>query len=527
MKKLALIVAGIAFAAVLSLLVTSRPSPVTTPAEFEIASDTSGEKKTAGRPSSPPSNSSQGQSNSSDVDRANSDSSGTTAGAPLAKRQGDVVIGPNGQTYPLRLYRTMALPNDPGADQPWVATANMAAAWGTSPGGSQTLLAIIDTGFALDHEEFAGRWYANPDEAIDGLDDDGNGLIDDVGGWDFVNGDNSPQAQSQGRHGTYVTGVAAGTGNNSVGIAGVDWATKVLPIQVLNESGEGYNSDVANGIRYAADQGANVINLSLGSNSSDSLVREAVQYAISKGAVVVAAAGNDGCNCMVYPANYPEVVAVGATGSNGQPASFSSFGSNLDILAPGVNLYTTDWRSGSNSAYVSGISGTSLATPIVSGLLTRLKSQLPTASPLQLIAAVTETTNRLSLTSDLARSDSLGFGLLDGGLATERVIIPKTPVQRTVFAGTSFGNYLSPQSPAEVAGTATAYKCDNSRPGSTAIYELTKSGALFFSASSAEAYKASQQGYTSRLLSFTCLSMPHDRPDSSRDLSLYREFRNL
>jgi len=528
MKKLVLVIVAITFAALVGFLAISRQLPVTFPPESEIASELSAEKQsTTTLSSSPPSNSPQEKSNSDDVDRRDSDSSGTIPDAPLAKRQGEVVIGPNGQTYPLRTYRTMALPNDPAADQPWVTTANIAAAWDVSPGDSQTVLAVIDTGFALDHEEFAGRWYANPDEAINGLDDDGNGLIDDVGGWDFVNGDNSPQAQSQGRHGTYVAGVAAATGNNSVGIAGVDWATKILPIQVLGESGDGYNSDVANGIRYAADQGANVINLSLGSDLPDSLVRDAVQYAISKGVVVVAAAGNDGCNCMVYPANYPEVVAVGASASNGQPASFSSYGSNLDILAPGVNLYTTDWQSGNNSAYVSGINGTSLATPIVSGLLTRLKSQLPATSALQLIAAATETTNRLSLTSTQARSDSLGFGLLDGGVATERVTTPSTPTQRIVFAGASFGNYLSTQSPLEVAGTAAAYKCENSRPGTTAIQELTKSGALIFSTSSSEAHEASRQGYTNNFFTFACLSMPHDQPGSVRGLNLYREFRNL
>jgi hypothetical protein len=502
-----------------------------------------------------------------------------------AQKVGNQVVL-NGKVYPLRTYRTMALPNDPSANQPWVSTANVSTAWDVPRGNNPTLLAVVDTGFALGHQEFQNRWYSNSGEqgaavsqapsmlnctdrglALDqscnlidddgdgivdnetgattgqnpsrlncsaqgrtlakdcnNLDDDGNGYVDDVRGWDFAHNDNSVQdgesapSKPGGRHGTYVTGVAAATGNNGVGIAGVDWGTTILPLQALGEDGTGYNSDVANAILYAASKHADVISLSLGSSSSDALVREAVQRAI---------AGNDGCDCMVYPANYPEVVAVGAAANNGQPASFSSYGANLDIIAPGVNLFTTTWLpANGTSAYAGNISGTSLATPIVSGLLARLKSLRPTATPLELLAALTENTNRLTLPSGVVRSNSLGFGLADGGQATQRLVTPYAPAQRYIFTPISFGRGLS--QPAEVSSSTVAYKCENSRPGSTPVYELLKAGSSLFSASTSEVQQAIASGYSASFLSYLCLSEPHDQPDTLvRSINLYKEFRDI
>jgi subtilisin family serine protease len=232
---------------------------------------------------------------------------------------------------------------------------------------------------------------------------------------------------------------------------------------------------------------------------------------------------------MVYPANYPEVVAVGAATSGGQLAGFSSYGPNLDVIAPGVNLFTTTWLpSNGTSAYAANISGTSLATPIVSGLLTRLKSLQPTAAPLELIAALTENTNRLSLPAGIARSNTLGFGLIDGGRASQRLVTPDTPVQRYIFTPISFGRDLNPSQPSEVPSGTAAYQCENAGPGSTPVYELAKGGLTLFSASTAEVQEALAMGYSANFLSYTCLSEPHDQPGSVvRNINLYKEFFNL
>jgi hypothetical protein len=506
----------------------------------------------------------------------------TYASKLSATVSGNQAIGSDGVGYPLRQYTAASLPNDPQANQPWVSSANVSAAWDVPHGTAHTLLAIIDTGFALKHQEFTGRWYTNPgevgpttveapsrlnctdrhlpldkscnliddngdgiidnesgpttyekpsqlnctdrhlplDKSCNLMDNDGNGLVNDVHGYDFANNNSSVQAGevnpsgSGTHHGTYTTGVAAATGNNGVGIAGVDWSTTILPIQALDDNGSGNTAGVANAINYAVAQHANVISMSLGSSYDDPLVHQAVDRAIAAGIPVVAAAGNDGCNCMLYPANYPEVISVGAADANGNPASFSSYGANLKLLAPGVNLYTTDWQRGNQtSAYASGISGTSLATPIVAGLLTRLLSQQPNASPSQLMAALLENTNRSSLPISTPRNDSYGFGLIDAGKASRRMSTSYAPEQLYGFSSLSIGS--------EVAGGFT-YQCDT---GSTAVYELS-GGRSSFTRSAIENTTAKSQGSSSSLFTYGCLSQPQDQPLLVRNINLSAEFLN-
>jgi subtilisin family serine protease len=506
----------------------------------------------------------------------------TYASQLAATVSGNQVVGSDGARYPLHQYTATSLPNDPQASQPWVSSATVSSAWDIPHGAGHTLLAIIDTGFALKHQEFSGRWYTNPgevgpttveapsrlnctdrglpldqscnliddngdgivdnesgptsyekpsqlnctdrglplDKSCNLMDNDGNGLINDVHGYDFADNNSSVQAgeiNSNGagtHHGTYTTGVAAATGNNGVGIAGVDWSTTILPIQALDDNGSGNTAGVTNAINYAVSQHANVISMSLGSAYDDPLVHQAVDRAIAAGISVVAAAGNDGCNCMLYPANYPEVISVGAADANGNPASFSSYGSSLKLLAPGVNLYTTDWQpNNQTSAYASGISGTSLATPIVAGLLTLLLSQQPTATPAQLLAALLENTNRSGLAVGSPRNDSYGFGMIDAGAATRRMNTSYAPVQVYSFGGLSIGT--------EVAGGYT-YQCSN---GATAMYKLSGSRTTF-TRSAVESTAAQAQGSTASLFSYGCMSEPQDQPLVVRTINMAAEFLN-
>jgi hypothetical protein len=506
----------------------------------------------------------------------------TYASQLSATVSGNQAIDTDGTSYPLRQYTTASIPNDPQANQSWVASANLSSAWDIPRGNAPTLLAIIDTGFALKHQEFNGRWYTNPgevgpttveapsrlnctdrhlplnkscnliDDNGDGIidnesgptnyqkpsqlnctdrhlplnkscnliDNDGNGLVNDVHGYDFADNNSSVQTGEVNpygagtHHGSYTTGVAAATGNNGVGIAGVDWGTTILPIQALDDNGSGNTAGVANAINYAVARHANVISLSLGSSSDDPLVHKAIDSAIAAGIAVVAAAGNDGCDCMLYPANYPEVISVGAADANGNPASFSSYGSNLKLLAPGVNLYTTDWQPGNQtSAYASGISGTSLATPIVAGLLTRLLSQQPSATPAQLMAALLENTNRSGLPISTPRSNNYGFGLIDAGKATGRMTTSYAPQQIYTFGGLRNGS--------EVSG-GLAYQCDT---GATEVYQL--SGATQgFTRSILEKNTAQTQGGTASLFTYGCLTQPQDQPLLVRSINLNTEFLN-
>lgn len=527
---------------------------------------------------------------------AENNSSGFAAIKKPAAPKADKYVTINNKQYPLRLYEPLAMPNDPQASQWWVANAKLDQMWDVPRGSGSTVLAIIDTGFALGHEEFSGRWHTNAgesgaasseqptalnctarglalsascnliDDDRDGtvdnetgaatyqnpsllnctaqsrplskdcnrIDDDGNGYIDDATGWDFINNDPSVQAGqlnpsgSGTTHGTLVAGVAAATGNNGKGIAGVDWGTRILPIQALDDDGYGDTLSVGQAIFYAVGQGADVISLSLGSVYPDDYVQEAVHAAAAAGIVVVAASGNGGCECMVYPANYSEVVAVGALNSSSQRASFSAWGPNLDLMAPGTSINSATWLPGNQTtAYASGVNGTSFATPMVAGMFTRLLSHQPLATPLQLIAALGENTNRLGLSPQTPRDNSLGYGALDSAKATARMTTGRNSSFLYVFTPLSKGDFLYPGQPSEVTGQYQAYSCESGTVPATPIYEVKKNGSHFFTISPAEMSKALDLSYQASIFGHACLQQPQDTASSVRGLDLFREFRNI
>lgn len=508
------------------------------------------------------------------------------------KRQGDFLVAEDGIIYPIQRYAPALTPNDSSGTQWWTGKVGLPSAWNYGPGQKQTVLAIIDTGFALSHEEFADRLYENSgekgmttqqqssrlncaeqgktldkacnviDDNFDGIvdnevgtvsrqnrslrnctdqgipldkscnmvDDDGNGLVDDLRGWDFVSYDRSAQAGetnpsgSGTTHGTQVAGVAAASGNNSKGIAGVDWYTKILPIQALDDDSYGDTLTVSRSIRYAADRGADVISISLGASSPDSYLRQAIAYAISKGSIIVASAGNDGCQCISYPARYDEVVAVGSTDSNDAPTSFSNWGDKLDVIAPGVSITSPVWASANQTgAYSSGLAGTSFSAPLVASLLSLARSHQPNASSAQLVAALTEQTNRLSIPSSQSRTANLGYGRADAAMLLERVKNVRVPVMRYAFGAVSGGNFLAAYEPIR---PFSAYTCENDRPGTTPTYRLSKGTTTFYTISEVERYQALAQGYTATTVGNFCLSLPTDTPQLIRTISITREFEN-
>lgn len=302
-------------------------------------------------------------------------------------------LAPDEREYPNYPYEALLTPNDPTYPSQWnLPRLDAPAAWDLST-GTGVMVAVIDSGFGFNHEDLVGQWATNAGETglgreTNGLDDDGNGYIDDWRGWDFNSGDNDPSAGVTNptgggvSHGTLVAGIIGAKGNNAKGIAGVAYGARILPLQALSDDGSGYTSTVGAAIRYAADRGAKVINLSLGSQYADSYLRSQITYAISRGATVVAAAGNTSCDCLLYPANYPEVIAAGASNSADALASFSSYGANLDVLAPGTDsICTTHWTSGNQtSAYSCAYSGTSFSAPHVSGAAALFISRAAAAS---------------------------------------------------------------------------------------------------------------------------------------------------
>lgn len=498
------------------------------------------------------------------------------------KVQAKQIVTKNGDTYPLRTYEPQLTPNDTYANQWWVAPTGMASAWDIPAGAKQVTTAVIDTGFALNHQEFNSRWAYNNSESgetlaegasrkncadrglslnqscnnidddYDGvvdnetgpttlqhsstlnctdralplnkscnmIDDDGNGLVDDYLGWDFINFERSPQAGETNpdgdgtMHGTMVAGVMAATGNNGVGIAGVNWQTKILPLQALNDDSYGNTYTVANAVDYAVERGVDIINISLGTDYEDPYLRQAILAAQEAGILVVASAGNDGCNCMVYPANYPEVIAVGASDSSGNVTSFSSYGANLDAVAPGSNMTTPYWTKANGvSAYASGGSGTSFSSPFVAGVFGLMKSHQPNASWDELAGIMFENSDRKSLTASAPRNDSLGFGSIVASSALTRSYSAFAPPIVYRFGG----NYL---------GGERIKICDTAVIPGTFLYEISKNGVVKYSVNRYEIRKAETNGWTTKKMFGVCVGLPTDAPDVLRVISLSQEIRN-
>ncbi len=263
-------------------------------------------------------------------------------------------------------------PDDPYFNQQWGLESasdkdvDAPEAWDIDIGDPGVVIAILDTGIELNHPDLKDKI---------------------VSGWDFVNNDNDPSDDNG--HGTHVAGIAAASTDNGLGIAGVSWKSKLMPVKVMDASGTGYYSDWINGIVYAVDSGAKVLNMSLGGTQDAVSLKDAIDYATDRGCVVCAAMGNLDQEITFYPAGYTNTIAVGATDEDDTRCDVtdwgkdpegndqgSSYGNHIDVVAPGNNILSTSL----NSSLLS-MSGTSMATPFVSGLAALIISRNWTKGP--------------------------------------------------------------------------------------------------------------------------------------------------
>jgi len=330
-------------------------------------------------------------------------------------------------------------PNDPGYKYLWgmhntgqapfygTSDADIDApdAWGITTGSPHVVVAVVDTGVDYTHPDLSSNIWQNTGEIVNGMDDDGNGYIDDIRGWNFASKNNNPMDDNG--HGTHCAGTIAAVGNNGIGVAGTAWNVKIMPLKFLNAQGSGYVSDAISAILYANRKGAAVISNSWSGSGYTQSLKDAID---ASNAVVVCAAGNSGKNADVspqYPAAFSSsnILSVAATDYYDRLASFSNYGSNsVDLAAPGVSIYSTA-RSGSYQY----LSGTSMATPHVAGVAALIKSQNPSMSGTQIRSKIFSSVDRVtSLSGKVASGGRLNAAKALGGATPTPTPAPtKTP----------------------------------------------------------------------------------------------------
>ena len=295
-----------------------------------------------------------------------------------------------------------------------------AQGWDVTTGGASVVLAVVDTGVDYSHPDLAGRLWTNTDEiAGNGVDDDSNGFVDDTMGWDFSADDNDP-IDGYG-HGTHVSGTIAAATNNGLGVAGINWSGEIMTVEVFDADGYTFYSALAQGMRYAADNGADVMNNSWGGWGYSQLFQDAVNHAHGLGCIVVASAGNSSDDAQYYsPAGLRNVVCVAASEYGDTRAYFSNYGTRIDVAAPGVDILSL--RAAGTDMYGDGLQivgsdyyrsdGTSMASPHVVGALGLLIAAHPTWTTAQLVGQLVGTADGID-GINLDFVDQLGLGRIN------------------------------------------------------------------------------------------------------------------
>lgn len=374
---------------------------------------------------------------------------------------------------PNYLVHAFAVPDDPGYSNQWgLAQVNASAAWDISTGSAEVIVAVIDSGIDLNHPDLVAKL---------------------VPGYDFIDNDLTPNDRNG--HGTLVAGIIAARTNNGVGIAGMSWGARLMPLKVLGSNGEGVISNIIEAIDWAVDHGAKIINMSFGNYQHSQSLKETIARAHSAGVLLVAAAGNDGIHAPAYPASYPYVLGVGATNRSGKRAAYSNVSVNVDVMAPGGEgtgctdpngiystfpTYTVSLSSSGCPKDYASLHGTSLAAPMVSGLAVLVWSMSPEFGPDLVSRVITSTT-------DYIGGPFLhGYGLVDAKAALEAVSSAEgAPVLLPIDNRDGDGNYLVEWM--EAPGAVSYLLQESSSPSFTSPKDVYSGPAKQYSISGKEA----------------------------------------
>lgn len=300
---------------------------------------------------------------------------------------------------PNYIVRALEIPNDPGFGNQWgLSKINMPLAWDITKGNSNLIIAIVDSGIDLDHPDFSCIVTSGASKL--------------TAGWNYIANNNNPNDDNG--HGSHVAGIAGACTNNSTGVAGMAPNVRLMPVKVLDSNGNGTSASVANGVTFAVNNGAKIINLSLGAPSVGSVIENAVNYAYSQGRLVVAASGNTASTPLLYPAAFEHVMAVGSTTPSDTRSWFSTYGAGLDVVAPGSDIYSTIPGS------YGYMSGTSMATPHVAGLAALIWTMEPGLTPDQVRQAIRDSSVDLG---SPGWDQFYGYGRINGWQALERYSI--------------------------------------------------------------------------------------------------------
>jgi subtilisin family serine protease len=318
-----------------------------------------------------------------------------------------------------RKAHTLFTPNDPSRNLQWgLDSINAYDAWDITRGNHSVVVGVLDTGIDWTHPDIAANIWSDSEgyhgyNFIDGnrqpMDDNINSY-DESGVW---------QSDTYTYHGTHVAGVIGAVIDNSLGVAGMAQA-QLMSVKVMNDSGEGTDATVASGIRWAVDHGADIVTMSLGVEGISSTLNNAINYASNHGVVLVAASGNSGSSDVSYPAANPKVIAVGAIDNTEHPATFSNYGTGLDVMAPGSSIYST--MTGSGYQY---LSGTSTAAPYVAGIAALLLTVNPVLTPEQVGQTINSTATDIRTTG---YDEYSGWGIVDAFRAVEEVSGPAVTI---------------------------------------------------------------------------------------------------
>lgn len=309
-------------------------------------------------------------------------------------------------------------PNDFQAQFAWhLQKINAQDAWDLHKGDTTITIAIVDDAVAITHEDLLPVRWTNPGEIpANGIDDDGNGYIDDIHGWDAANNDGDPNPPSSATssffsHGTHCAGIAAARTDNNLGIASLSFNCRLIAVKTkIDNSSGGTMTATLQGVQYAITAGARVVSMSFGGTSYSQTYQNLFNYGNRLGIVFVAAAGNSNNVIPMYPANYDHVISVGATDPNDYKAGFSSYGANTDIMAPGTAIYSSVVGSGNNQ--YGNKSGTSMACPLVASLAGLMLSKDPTLTPQEVESCIKSTAVNIDALNP-TYAGSLGSGRID------------------------------------------------------------------------------------------------------------------